>query len=907
MAADAKFCSSCGLAFTEARHFVTPIANPALTPGSVAAVTASMTGASASEEAITRLNAALDGRYLVERELGKGGMATVYLARDVKHDREVAIKVLLPELSASIGSERFEREIKLAAKLQHPHILGLHDSGSALGLLYYVMPFVKGESLRDRLDREGQLPVEDAIVIALEVADALGHAHKQEIVHRDIKPENIMLSGGHALVADFGIARAATEAGAQKLTQTGMAVGTPVYMSPEQAGGESVGPTADIYSLGCVLYEMLAGEPPFTGKSPMAIMARHAMESVPSIRIVRSSVPEEVEAAIFASMGKVPADRPQSAAEFAEILGVPMAGTASMRAMGPTATRRIPTPHAGSFVRTPSGVRISAPAPRLPVWKRPAVVIGTLALVAVGGVGGWLALKGKGSTIAGENSRRVAVLYFTDQSNAKDLGPLADGLTEGLINSLSNASSITVISRSGVERFRGSDLQPDSIARALRAGYLVRGELDHDGSLVAVTVRLDDRSGANIDRKVVRLAQTNQLAMRDSLQSAVLALIKAGLNQEIQLKEERAGTANQEAWLGLQRAEQSRRNFTALLAKGDTLAINQALRVTDSLYAVVEQLDAKWAEPVTRRASLAYQRSRSVGRDPARIRPWVNEGLAHAGRALTLDVGSADALEVRGTLKYWSWFSNLETDPSKKLALLLDAEKDLEKATELNPRQATAWATLVSMYYQVPSKTNQDIFSAAQKAYDADEFQANANVVLNRLFLAAYDLKQWDASIQWCQTFASRFPTDYRSMRCRLYAFTTPAAKSLDIGAVRRIADSVVAMRPPTDTLLARMNTNQLIAAAMAEASKQRPALADSARRLSRGSLGDAEVDPPRDNAFYAARVFVILGDHPEAIKLLKEYFAANPQRAASFREDPGWWFQDIAKDAEFRRLVGAK
>ena len=190
MAADAKFCSSCGLAFTEARHFVTPIANPALTPGSVAAVTASMTGASASEEAITRLNAALDGRYLVERELGKGGMATVYLARDVKHDREVAIKVLLPELSASIGSERFEREIKLAAKLQHPHILGLHDSGSALGLLYYVMPFVKGESLRDRLDREGQLPVEDAIVIALEVADALGHAHKQEIVHRDIKPEN---------------------------------------------------------------------------------------------------------------------------------------------------------------------------------------------------------------------------------------------------------------------------------------------------------------------------------------------------------------------------------------------------------------------------------------------------------------------------------------------------------------------------------------------------------------------------------------------------------------------------------------------------------------------------------------------------------------------------------------------
>ena len=243
---------------------------------------------------LDRLKSNLSDRYTLERELGAGGMATVYLATDVRHDREVAIKVLHPELSASIGAERFEREIKLAAKLQHPHILGLYDSGETDKLLYYVMPFVKGESLRDRLNREGQLTIDDAIQIALEVADALGHAHAQGIVHRDIKPENILLSGGHALVADFGIARAATEAGGHKLTQTGMAVGTPVYMAPEQAVGDAVGPTSDLYSLGCVLYEMLSGEPPFLAKSAQALMARHAMEAVPSIRIVRNTVPEEV-------------------------------------------------------------------------------------------------------------------------------------------------------------------------------------------------------------------------------------------------------------------------------------------------------------------------------------------------------------------------------------------------------------------------------------------------------------------------------------------------------------------------------------------------------------------------------------------------------------------------------------
>jgi serine/threonine protein kinase len=227
---------------------------------------------------LDRLRKALAERYAVDRELGRGGMATVFLARDLKHQRPVAVKVLNPEVAAVLGPERFLHEIEVAAGLDHPHILPLFDSGEADGLLYYVMPFVEGGTLRDRLNREKQLPVDDALQLAREVADALSYAHGQNVIHRDIKPENIMLAGGHARVADFGIARALSAAGGERLTQTGVAVGTPLYMSPEQAtGGSDVDGRSDLYSLGCVLYEMLAGTPPFTGTA-QSILRQHLMD-----------------------------------------------------------------------------------------------------------------------------------------------------------------------------------------------------------------------------------------------------------------------------------------------------------------------------------------------------------------------------------------------------------------------------------------------------------------------------------------------------------------------------------------------------------------------------------------------------------------------------------------------------
>ncbi|HOX21034.1 MAG TPA: protein kinase [Gemmatimonadales bacterium] len=278
---------------------------------------------------MTRLSAALADKYRIERELGAGGMATVYLAQDLKHDRKVALKVLRPELAAVIGAERFLSEIKTTANLQHPHILPLFDSGEADSFLFYVMPYVEGETVRDRISREKQLPVTDAVRITSEVAAALDYAHRHGVIHRDIKPENILLHDGSALVADFGIALAASKAGGTRMTETGMSLGTPHYMSPEQAMGDrEISARSDVYALGCVAYEMLVGEPPFTGPTAQAIIARVMTEEPRTLTLQRKTIPPGVEAAVFTALEKLPADRFATAAEFAAALANPSTTTA---------------------------------------------------------------------------------------------------------------------------------------------------------------------------------------------------------------------------------------------------------------------------------------------------------------------------------------------------------------------------------------------------------------------------------------------------------------------------------------------------------------------------------------------------------------------------------------------------
>ena len=325
-------------------------------------------------DAVARLGAALADRYTIERELGAGGMATVYLAHDVKHDRRVALKVLRPELSAILGGDRFLHEIKTTANLQHPHILSLFDSGEADGLVYYVMPYVEGESLRDRLTREKQLPVDDAVRIAREVADALDYAHQHGIVHRDIKPENILLHGGHAQVADFGIALAASRSeGGARMTETGMSLGTPHYMSPEQAMGErEITPKADIYALGCVLYEMLTAEPPFVGATAQAIIARVMTEEPRSLTLQRHTIPPNVEAAVRMALEKLPADRFASAAEFGAALGnATFAAAASARTHGRTDQRRTDLPTYRPAALFPWAIVVALAAWLVVLMRRP--------------------------------------------------------------------------------------------------------------------------------------------------------------------------------------------------------------------------------------------------------------------------------------------------------------------------------------------------------------------------------------------------------------------------------------------------------------------------------------------------------------------------------------------------------
>jgi serine/threonine-protein kinase len=388
-------------------------------------------------------------------------MATVYLAQDLRHDRPVALKVLHPELAATLGPERFQREIKLAARLQHPHILSVHDSGEAAGQLWFTMPFVEGESLRDRLNREKQLPLEDALRITTEAARALDYAHRQNVIHRDIKPENILLTReGDTLVADFGIGRVLDTAGGEKLTETGMVVGTPAYMSPEQGAGErELDGRSDLYSLGVVLYEMLAGEPPYTGPTAQAILARRFTGEVPRVRQARPAVPDAVEQALLKVLAPVPADRFQTAAEFA-------------RALTPqTHCTPVPAVRVDQAPVRASGSPV-APSTRPP---RVAATAFALGLLVMASMGMFLLYRNHRTTEdRGAGPKRVAVLPFENLGPAED-EYFADGVTDAVRGKLTGIPGLEVTARSSSSQYKKTPKGPQQIGEELGVQYLLTG------------------------------------------------------------------------------------------------------------------------------------------------------------------------------------------------------------------------------------------------------------------------------------------------------------------------------------------------------------------------------------------------------------------------------------------------
>jgi serine/threonine-protein kinase len=844
---------------------------------------------------IEALRQALEGRYAVERLIGQGGMATVYLARDSRHDRPVAIKVLRPELAASIGSDRFLREIKVAAHLQHPHILALYDSGESGGFLYYVMPFVEGESLRARLDREEQLPLPEAIQVTCEVADALQYAHTQHrIVHRDIKPENILLQNGHALVADFGIARALSQAGGDKLTETGMAVGTPHYMSPEQAtGGDHIDGRSDQYSLACVFYETLVGQPPFDGPNAMAILARHSMEAVPSLQVVRQSIPDELEDAVMRALEKTPADRFPTVREFSDALLQADLGPTARRTSSRSMAARRTTPRG---VPTPQGS-----ARKVRVWAAFAAAL----LILLGA--GWAARRFLSAPVetasaagaGGLDPHRIAVLYFQGDDRGDSLGFLADGLTEGLIKQLEQVQGLDVISQGGVALYRGDSVSRDSIARALRAGTLVSGDIERLGDRLRVTVRLaDGGSGADFERASFEQPVGKLLAIQDTLSDRVASLIRRRLGEEIRLREQRGRTRNVEAWALVQRAARHQRLAEESAEKGDSTARDREFNTADSLFAAAETLDSSWAEPIVGREVVAYRRSRLVD-DPTRVARWIEVGLRHADRALKLAPQNPDALEYRGNLRYWRWLQALSPDPVQAQSLLKSAQEDLEAAVKISPSQAGAWATLSHLYNQ--TATQVDVKLAARRAYESDAYLSNADVILSRLFYSSYDLGQFSDAAHWCSQGQQRFPDDQKFVECRLWLMTTKAVEP-DVPGAWQLADTLIQRTPEREREFQRLNSQMVVAAVLARAG-----LKDSAQRVARHARGNSELDPTRDLLLLDAFVQNLIGDKEEALRSLKVYLAANPERRANFADDPGWWFRSLQEDPRFKELVGVE
>jgi len=821
------------------------------------------------------LREALADRYAVERELGRGGMATVFLAQDLKHHRSVAIKVLHAELTAELGAERFLREIEIAARLQHPHILPLYDSGAAAGFLYYVMPYVEGESLRDRLTREKQLPQDDALRIATEVAGALAYAHSHGVVHRDIKPENIMLSGGTAVVADFGIAHAVRAAGDEHhLTQTGTIIGTPAYMSPEQSAGVSeIDGRSDEYSLACVVYEMLVGEPPFTGPTAQAIIARHSLDMVSPPSIVRETIPDAVEEAILRALSKVPADRYATTALFAEALSRPSRATGARRhaALAPVARRPRPAV-IGAVAAGLLVVAVVAWATRSRWWRNDRAVAGGL------------------------DPRRIAVLYFEDLTPKKGLGYLADGLTEALIADLKRVSGLDVISKNGVALYRNLELPPDSIARALAVGTLVRGSVEEAGDRYRLSVRLiDGSSGADFRRASFQVSKGNLLDIRDSLTADVADFLRQRLGEEVRLRQEEAGPRSPEAWALVQEAEKAQKDASARAA-ADAGAAAQLYTHADSLLAAAEQADGQWVEPIVQRARAAYLRAR-LEREPRAMDKVLQEGLRHAERAVQKAPQNADALEIRGTIRFWRYARGLEPDAVAADRLLAAARGDLEGATRLNPAQVGAWNVLSILYYQTrdPVEANR----AARSAYEGDAYLAAADAILFRLFVTSYDLELFLPAIDWCERGHRRFPTNPQLVECQLMLMTSKAVDP-DVDRAWRLADEVVRLTPERNRERRRLYQRIWVAAVLARAG-----LADSARHVVEGSKGDPEIE--RDLLGYQAMVYTMLGNKDKALQLLDRYLVANPAHREGFRKNLHWWWRGLQDDPRFDALIGAR
>jgi eukaryotic-like serine/threonine-protein kinase len=819
---------------------------------------------------LVRLQAALVERYAIDRKLGQGGTAVVFLAQDLKHDRPIGLKVLRPELAAVLGAERFLREIRITANLNHPHILPVLDSGEAAGFLYYVMPYVEGESLRDRLDREKQLSLEDALQITREVADALSYAHSRDVVHRDIKPENILLESGHAVVADFGIARAITAAGGEKLTNTGITVGTPAYMSPEQSVGEqALDGRTDIYSLGCVLYEMLAGEPPHTGPSAQAIFAKRLQAPLPRISTVRD-VPAPVEMALTRALARATADR-------------------------------FPTAHAFVVALASGGAALPA-APHRPGWRL--ALFGVAGVIAVGGA--LLMLRpgrGPGAPAALAYERTaIAVLRFQNLSAEGPHAYFAGGLHDELLTQLSKVAALKVISRTSVMGYEGTKTPLRQIATELGVGSVVEGSVQIEGRRLRVNVQLiDAATDAHLWAERYDRTLDDAFAIQSDVAQRIVAAVGAALSSSERHGLAEAPTANAEAYrLYLQGRQYMTRPE----------GLRQDQQIAQQLYERALALDPKFAlahaalsevhgrmslwgyDPLPARAA----RQREEAEAALRLAPDLPQ--AHAAMARALMFGRRDdrrameefrvALEgLPNDAEVWAWIGLLH----RRLGNWDEVFAAFKRATQLDPRGVQLFAHLGGNTYLLLHR-----YAEAVREYDRALSLAPdlhwAAIIKGRTYVS------WQGQLDTLRAVLSRVPRDVE-----LGWLGTRAVEHARLFLWERQADSLLQLltmaRADAFVGYAFFLPSSLYAAWAHELGGDRPAARaafDSARVL----LDSVAREVPDDWRVHAARGMALagLGRRDEALRE-----AHWLQQSVVYREDA----QDGPMLAEDRARILAR
>lgn len=831
------------------------------------------------------------GEYAVADILGAGGMAVVYKARDLRSPRAVAIKVLRQEIAQAIGTERFLREIAVTAGFNHPHILPLLDSGQTVdsagrACLYYVMPLATGETLAERIAREQQLSVSDALRLTRDILDALQYAHEHGVIHRDIKPANVLLSGGHGVVADFGVARplpgsVAAGIAAESLTQIGLVVGTPTYMSPEQALGETdIDERSDIYATGCVLYEMLVGVPPFDGRQGESMVTRKLNEEYEPATTRRTGISTAIDAVIAKALRPRANDRYASVAEF-------------HRAVAALEQHTDPTAVTSAF--------------HIPRRYRGLATSAALAAAAVMVLIVWLARSPNASPPPGSDRTRVAVLPFERLATDSSLDLVASTLTSDLIDALAQFPALTVISKNGVGQFAGPEARIDSVARALNVGSVVAGDIRHIGDSVRVTVRLvDGMTGAQLASADASGARRDVLMVRSGLIESVTNFLREQIGREISASERREVT-NAEAWELLARARQladdERLRWTSLSAENRVTRYAQA----DSLLLRAITLDPKWTAPMLFRGSLRLLRA-SAEEQAAFTSPPTGGDVAASATILRRDAvriaddvlarvkGDANALYLRGRARLALWRT---AQPEAPDSLRAAAEADLRTVVTRRKDHADAWNDL-SLLLQMTGDYA-EAKTAAENALKADAFLKSAPAVVSRVFFTSLASGNVADARRWCQSGREKYPTDPRFWMCDLTILGWTGNSADDVQRAWQALDASE-RRDSANILASGWGTRRLLVAAVVA----RAGLSDSAEAIVRQVRSALPTGAVSDQVDYGeSHVHTILGHPDRAIELLERYLRTNPALRGQVRRS--LWFAPLANHPKFLAITAPR